>query len=131
MMLFDIDVCVELLRGNNTVIERRQQTADRIAVSFMTAAELYFGAYKSGNLTENRDVVEKFLNTVEIHQSTLRIADKFGEIKESLQKSGQSLADADIFIAATALCNNEILVTGNVQHYQRIDGLRIENWLKV
>jgi len=130
MILFDTDVCVELLRGNRIIIQRRHQTADRIAVSFMTAAELYFGAYKSSNPAENRHLVEKFLITVEIHQSTLRIADKFGQIKENLQKSGQALADADIFIAATALCNNEILVSGNVQHYERIEGLRIENWTK-
>ncbi len=129
-MLFDTDVCVEILRGNRAIIKRRQQTADRIAVSFMTAAELYFGAYKSRNPTENRDLVEKFLITVEIHQSTLRIADKFGQIKENLQKGGRSLADADVFIAATALCNNEILVSGNVQHYERIEGLRVENWIK-
>ena len=67
---------------------------------------------------------------MEIHQSTLRIADKFGQIKENLQKGGQSPADADVFIAATALCKSEILVSGNLQQYERIEGLRIENWIK-
>jgi predicted nucleic acid-binding protein len=36
--------------------------------------------------------------------------------------------DADVLIAATALRYNAVLVTGNVRHFSRFDGLVIEDW---
>ena len=44
MRVLDTDTCVELLRGNLTVIARRAAIADEVTTTWMTAAELYFGA---------------------------------------------------------------------------------------
>ena len=57
-------------------------------------------------------------------------AKKYGELKNSLEKSGQILDDADLFIAAICLINNWILVTNNEKHFQRIKDLKCENWYK-
>ena len=129
MILIDTDVCVEILRGNREVIQRRRATTETVAISFMTVAELYFGAYKSSEPEYNRSLVEKFLLTVQIRHSDIQILERFGIIKSSLQRDGQTLADADVLIAATALSNTAKLVTGNVRHYERIEGLKIENWM--
>ena len=130
MILMDTDVCIELLRGNRTVIERRQKYAEAIAISFMSVAELYYGAEKSDHKNENVDLVDEFLYTVEIIHSDLDILKKFGEMKSNLAKAGNILADADIFIAATAATRCDILITGNVNHFRRIEELRIENWIR-
>ena len=47
-----------------------------------------------------------------------------------LEKQGKKIGDMDMFIAATALEENLILVTGNTDHFERIPGLRIENWME-
>jgi tRNA(fMet)-specific endonuclease VapC len=130
MILLDTDVCVELLRGNQQVIEKRKEEIDSIAVSFMTASELYYGAYKSKKPAENSLRVEEFLLTVNIIQSNLRITKLFGQLKSRLQLIGSQIEDADVFIAATCLDGCEKLVTGNVKHYNRIDELKIENWIR-
>jgi tRNA(fMet)-specific endonuclease VapC len=130
MILMDTDVCIELLRGNRKVIEYREGEKEPIAVSFMSASELYYGAYKSSQPIKNSRLVDEFLLTVEIVQSTLQIARCFGELKSRLQTAGLAIEDADLFIAATCIeaCNK--LVTGNIRHYQRVEELRLENWLR-
>jgi tRNA(fMet)-specific endonuclease VapC len=55
---------------------------------------------------------------------------KYGELRYMLEKQGMKIGDMDMFIAATALEEDLILVTGNTEHFERIPGLKIENWLK-
>jgi tRNA(fMet)-specific endonuclease VapC len=130
MTLFDTDVCIEILRGNEVIIQRREKQNDTVAVSFMTVGELYYGASKSEQPEKNNELVEQLLLTLEVVQSDADIMKRFGEIKASLAKRNEILADADIIIGATALEKCEKLITGNVQHFKRIENLRIENWTK-
>lgn len=130
MILLDTDVCIELLRGNAKVIEKRQGHDEKVAISFMSVAELFYGAEKSDNTGENITLIEEFLLAIEIIHSDLEILRKFGELKATLGKSGNILADADIFIAASVLVRCNLLITGNVRHFRRIDELRIENWIR-
>jgi len=130
MILFDTDVCVEILRGNKKVIKRRQEYPWEVSISFITVAELFYGAGNSDRPKENSVSVEKFIMTVGIIQSDLFILKRFGEIKSNLYQKNRLVADADIFIAATALEKAETLVTGNIKHFDRIEGLKIENWIR-
>ncbi len=60
---------------------------------------------------------------------TEAVAERFGAIKADLAKSGQIIGDFDILIAATALGHGCKLVTNNQKHYERVEGLQMENWL--
>lgn len=130
MILLDTDVCIELLRGNAKVIDKRQGYKEKVAISFMSVAELFYGAEKSDNAGENSRLIEEFFLTIEIIHSDLEILRKFGELKAILGSAGNILADADIFIAATTLAKCNMLITGNVNHFRRIEELRIENWIR-
>ena len=55
---------------------------------------------------------------------------KYGEIRWQLERKGQKIGDMDLFIAATALEEDLIVVTGNINHFNRIDGLKVENWME-
>lgn len=130
MILMGTDICIELLRGNRMVIERRRNYAEEVAISFMSVAELFYGVEKSDHNSENLALVNEFLYTVDIIHSDLDILKKFGEIKSNLGRAGNILADADIFIAATATTRCDMLITGNVKHFKRIEELRLDNWLR-
>jgi tRNA(fMet)-specific endonuclease VapC len=130
MILIDTDICIELLRGNKKVIEKRKEENDTIAMSFMTVSELYYGAYKSNKPSHNTSLIEEFILTVNVIQSSLRISKRFGNLKSKLQRGGILIEDADIFVAATCLEHCEKLITGNIKHYNRIDELKIENWIR-
>ncbi len=129
MILFDTDVCVEILRGNQEVIHKRIETDEDISISFITVSELYYGAYKSPKRLENTNLVERFLYTVRIIESDITISRNFGELKSVLQKNGNLIADADLFIAATTLSYCTKLITGNIKHFNRIPELTLENWI--
>lgn len=128
MILLDTDICIELLKGNRRVIQRREEYDDPAGISFMSVAELYYGAEKSSNPPKNHAVIEELLLSLEIIQSDLPILRRFGEIKAQLQKDGIIIADADILIGATAMEKNARLITGNLKHFERIPRLVVENW---
>ena len=56
------------------------------------------------------------------------IAETFGMIKSNLESQGTPLDDFDLVLSATALMHNLILVTNNEKHFQRVDGLTVDNW---
>ena len=70
------------------------------------------------------------INTLPVLMPDLASARLFGEVKARLASDGRIVADADLFIAAIALSHGATLVTKNRKHYERIQGLAIENWLR-
>ena len=129
MVILDTDVCIHILRGNFSVIEQRQKYSGQAAVSFMTAAELFYGAEKSANPVKNRTLVDQFLLSVATVESDRNIVRRFGSLKAALERDGLPLADADLLIAATVLERADLLVTGNTKHFSRIEGLSLVNWI--
>lgn len=102
-------------------------SADDIAVSEITIAELTFGAYHSSNffkhIKEVYDVRDNFL-LLPISNSL----DEYGRIRNKMFRQGLSVENFDLLIAATALHYGLILVTENIKHFDAIPDLRIENW---
>ncbi len=129
MILIDTDICIELLRGNNEVIDKRQSCDEQVSISFMTVGELYYGAERSTNRLKNKNVVDEFLLSIDIIDTDIEILTKFGELKANLYRNRFPLPDADILIASTALTKCTKLITGNSKHFNRFDSLTFENWL--
>ena len=130
MILLDTDICIEILRGNQSVIAKYQKSHERAAISFMTVAELFYGAEKSNFKEKNRNIVDEFLLSIDIINTDIEIVKKFGVLKASLSSQNLGLPDADIFIAATALTKCTQLITNNIKHYQRFERLMIDNWCR-
>jgi len=128
VILLDTDVCIELLKGNRRILQRRGRYDDPVGVCFMTIAELCYGAERSREPEKNFDTIEKLLLSLEIVQTDLPILKRFGAIKSALRKDGAPLADADVFIAAATLEKADRLITGNARHFDRIPGLVMEDW---
>ena len=126
--LLDTCICIALLKKSQSVIQRlREVGTHNCKISGITLAELYFGAFKSGREKHFNDVAEisKLFEKYPIQYTR-----KYGEIRWELEKQGLHIGDMDMFIAATALEEDLILVTGNVKHFERIAGLKIENWME-
>ncbi len=130
MILLDTDVCIEILRGNQFVIEKRFECDERVAICFMTVGELFYGAERSKYTLKNISLVEEFMLSIDIIDTDVEILRKFGELKASIYHRKIMLPDADILIAATALTKCLKLITGNVKHFNRSESLVTENWLR-
>ena len=130
MRVLDTDTCVHILRGNHRTVARREATDDDVAITWITASELHYGAAKSIAPEQNHEIVVRFLATMPILGIDERSARLFGETKALLETMGMRLADADLLIGAMAVTHGAILVTGNERHFQRIPRLVIENWIR-
>jgi tRNA(fMet)-specific endonuclease VapC len=129
VILLDTDVCVSLLRGNSSIADKIRASSSGASVSFMTAAELAYGAEKSSKLDYNRGLVERFLFTVSVIESERSSIRLFGKLKAELEAGGTHLPDADLLIAAVAMDRGLVLATGNMKHFARIPGLMAQDWL--
>ena len=130
MKILDSDTCIEILRGNVKVIAKRRTVADDVATTWITASELAFGAEKSREPARNTTLVTEFLATLPVLGLDMPAALEFGRRKARLERAGMRIADADLLIAAIALAHGASVVTGNRKHYERIEGLRTEDWIR-
>jgi tRNA(fMet)-specific endonuclease VapC len=131
LKLLDTDTCIAILRGNHVVMQRRAATPDDVVTSWITAAELFSGAAKSNAPEHNRTIVTSFLATLPVLGLDDSAVQIFGEAKALLERQGQRLDDADLFIGAIAVARKATVVTGNLRHYTRIPGVTLENWIRL
>ena len=130
MILLDTNVLVGILRGNKKVYRRFLMHVGDMAVPAMVLGELIFGAEKSKNPAKNRNLITTIMSTLPVMHTNDAIMEKFGEQKAMLSGRGEVVEDADVLIAATALAYDATLVTGNLRHFSRFDGLNLEDWSK-
>jgi tRNA(fMet)-specific endonuclease VapC len=52
-----------------------------------------------------------------------------GDLLAGLRKKGQTIGLEDILISSMALSHNLILITANLKHFSKVEGLKVENWL--
>lgn len=127
--LLDTNIVSDALRGQGRVGERLlDHRPSEIGVSAITVAELRFGAYKRGS-RKLHQLIDTFLAPVVEVPFDSRAADRYGEIAVELQRQGQQIEMADAMIAAHAIAIGVTLVTHDVRHLGRVQGLKIEDWV--
>lgn len=78
---------------------------------------------------KNRKVLNIFLNGIKI-VPIFNALDFYAIEKSRLRKKGKTVDDFELLIGASAVSNNMILVTNNIKHFENIDDIKIENWIK-
>ena len=128
--LLDTNIIVYWLKGNERIENKALSIGlDNLAISFINLSELYYGAYKSERLNENLAAIQKIMEEIDIIDSSDEVCRLFGELKAQLGKDGNIIDDADLFIAACAIEHELTLVSNNEKHFQRINNLKLENWI--
>jgi tRNA(fMet)-specific endonuclease VapC len=131
--LFDTDAISEVLRPRPnpkyltwlSAVPRAEQFTSAVVIG-----ELYKGAFRSPNRQRHLENIEALvLPSVTVLAYDVAAARIFGEIQASLSVRGRILADADLQIAATAILHELEIVTGNLRHFSRIQGVQIHRAL--
>lgn len=131
MYLLDTDTIIYALKGHpNVVSNLKLHLQDPLLLSSITLMELFCGAYKSQKVAVNLAKIKTLENECRTLPVTREIAEVFGMLKADLEKKGTPLDDFDLALAASAMARNLVLVTNNIKHFERIEGLRLENWAK-
>ena len=127
--LLDSNICIHFFRGKFGLIDKLSSIGlENCAISEITLAELVFGAENSENPKKNHEIIDKFIDQLTI----IPIFDSintYGQEKARLRKKGEMISDFDLLIGCTAVEKGLIMVTENVNEFQRISEIKIENWI--
>jgi len=102
---------------------------DGLGLTLLTFYEFFKGIFVSGEF-EDEKFLQELAETCLILTSSYETAKIGGQIYAALRKEGKLINDADILIASIVKAHDAVLVTNNEEHFSRIEGLKIENWLK-
>ncbi|NVO07675.1 MAG: type II toxin-antitoxin system VapC family toxin [Rhodoferax sp.] len=130
--LLDTNIVSYYLRRVSPGLEAKVNDALKhhiAAISVITRAELRFGEAGMAAEDRRRGFIDRFLLLLPSLYWSVRAADQYGDIKNSLKTLGTPIGEMDTQIAAHALAENLVLVTHNTRHFERVPGLQIEDWL--
>jgi tRNA(fMet)-specific endonuclease VapC len=129
--MLDTNICIGLIRNKPHSLIQRLTACDlgEVGVSSITIAKLAHGANKSDQVEKNLSALEQFLLPIEIVDFDQRASAAYGFIRAFLEREGKTIGSMDILIGAHALSLGVTLVTNNVNEFQRIPKLKIEDWM--
>ena len=128
--LLDTDTCSYVIRGAFGALDARLAMAspESLAVSAITRAELMFGLEKRGKPRALSRLIHGFLDTIAVMPWDTPAADHFARLRATLERAGTPIGLMDTMIAGHALALEATLVTNNQKHFQKVAGLKMENW---
>lgn len=128
--LLDTNICIHVIRHQTPAVLRRLSRLElgAVGVSIITAAELYYGTEKSAAPAKNRAALARFLSPLEVEAFDSLAAMVYGRVRSSLERKGTPIGPLDMLIAAHALRLEATLVTNNLREFERVAGLRLEDW---
>jgi tRNA(fMet)-specific endonuclease VapC len=128
--MLDTNICIYVIKNRPQGLrERFNSLAEQLCISAVTLAEMIYGAEKSERPVENLAVVEHFAARLEVLPFAERAAAHYGQLRAELERQGTPIGGYDLMIGGHARSEGLVLVTNNRREFQRIKGLRIENWV--
>lgn len=126
--LLDTNAIIAISRNQMSIIRKiRQYQPSDFFMSSVVYFELVFGAYNSQRVNENLQVLDKL--PFEILSFSQNDAYQAGKIRAELKQKGTPIGAYDVLIAGQAVAQNLILITHNVKEFERVNGLKFEDWL--
>jgi len=125
--LLDTNIISYYLKGIENLKEKITGNIDSLSISIISYYEIISGLQ---SIDANKRISEfdkfcKLTDIINLDKPSILASCK---IYASLKKSGRLIDDIDILIAGIALSNNLVMVTDNTNHFERIAGLKVENW---
>lgn len=101
----------------------------QMCISSITLAELLHGAEKSVKPEHNLRQIEDFVSRLDVLEYGRKAAAQYGDIRSDLERKGTPIGVNDLHIAGHARGEGLTLVTNNLREFERIEALRLDNWV--
>lgn len=124
--LLDTNAIIALQREDEA-LKKLLTAATDVFVPVVAVGELYYGAYKSGRVEENRQNVAAFIAGRVVLRVDADTADVYGQAKQGLRAKGRPIPENDIWIAALAIQYDLTLITDDA-HFAEVDNLNWQGW---
>jgi len=132
MYYLDTNVLVDCSKGANFHVLNtlKKQSPNNIKIPAIVEAELMFGVYRGVNAEEKIRKLEEIISPYEIIPFDDAAARVYGKLRAEMQSEGNVIGPNDLIIASSVLSRGGILVTSNTKEFNRVKGLRVEDWRK-
>ncbi len=128
--MLDANLCIRVLRDRPTQIrERFERESEMLCISTIVLHELRYGAQRSQRPVYQHELIKGFAANIAILDFNREAAAHAAEIKAKLAAAGNLIGPNDLLIAGHARSLGVKLITGNLREFQRVEGLRCEDWL--
>lgn len=128
--MLDTNIVIYLIKRRPIeLLDVFNQHAGQMCISSITLAELLHGVEKSSMPDHNLLQVEDFISRLEVLSYGNKAAAHYGDIRADLEKKGTPIGVNDLHIAGHARSEGLTLVSNNVREFERVDALRLVNWV--
>lgn len=127
MVYLDTSFLIDLMKNDSSALSKLEMLKDDILyTTTITLAELYRGAYMSSNKEKEIYKIQNILRFISVTTLDNKSTQKYGELYGRLRSN--LLNDADLLIASIVISNNDILLTRDLKHFQKISDLEVDTW---
>ena len=133
MVILDSDIIISYLRKIPKAINKiseLKKSKSGLKTTIFNVGELYKGAYLSSNVAKSIRGITDILKNFEIIYFSIEDAVEYGLISAELKIKGVPIGIIDELIASIAINQDEILVTRNIKHYEKIPRIKLKNWME-
>ena len=128
--MLDTNIVIYTLKSRPAKVRRAFEKHDgQMCLSSVTWGELVYGAEKSARIEQNLAVLEAFAARLKIAKFDTLAATHFGQVRAELSRQGKIIGPYDMMIAGHSRSLGLVLITNNVQEFERTPGLRVQNWV--
>lgn len=128
--MLDTNICIDVMKTYpQNLREKFNALAEQLCISSITLGELHYGAEKSARRELNLMAIEQFVARLDVLAFGNKAAAHYGQVRAELERAGTPCGPHDMQIGAHARSEGLIVVTNNRKEFDRMSGLRVENWL--
>ncbi|MBF6042516.1 tRNA(fMet)-specific endonuclease VapC [Pseudomonas sp. P154a] len=128
--MLDTNICIFTIKNKPQIVREAFNLHDgQLCISAVTLMELIYGAEKSAAPEKNLAVVESFAARLEVLPFDNDAAAHTGMIRSELARAGTPIVPYDSMISGHARSRGLIVVTNNLREFERVPGLRVEDWV--
>ncbi|MBV9811184.1 MAG: tRNA(fMet)-specific endonuclease VapC [Acetobacteraceae bacterium] len=128
--MLDTNLCIRVIRDRPAGLRARfNAEASGLCISDIVLFELLFGAERSAKPAQNREIVARFAGRLSVLPYDSSAAAHTADIRANLERRSLVIGAYDVMIAGHARSRGLVVVTGNLREFERVEGLRSEDWL--
>ena len=128
--MLDTNIAIYIIKRRPIeLLQIFNQHTNQLCISSITLAELLHGIEKSKFTEKNLKNVEDFISRLEVLEYGNKAASHYGDIRADLERKGTPIGVNDLHIAGHARSEGFVIVTNNICEFERVPGLRVENWI--
>jgi tRNA(fMet)-specific endonuclease VapC len=130
--MLDTNILIYLIKNKPPSVAERVNALEgsaELCMSFVTFAELLMGAERSTRKPDVLRRLDALIRVVPVRYEVNRaICERYAVQFTRLRAAGTPIGANDLWIACHALADDCTLVTNNTREFERVAGLKLENW---